>query len=1031
MSWKQCVKRESSTEPRQVSLLEARRFFAVDASGSTHGEVIRAEGDIVLGFHGNSEDTVTKWDMSCENPKLVTDIEYDDYWRDNQGTTYPDVILREPSALNAIRESDLWYLLTDGHIAPSRVNQLTQIAVYEKVLHIPVVIIIVGRYNSVRPEHANISVGLPFFASASDSIFLYKCATSGKLWVISAKGLFSPLANLSDNIHIAQWNDLAVYENERAFSEQCTMLGIRICKAQDRKVTSGISLGPQWEAVTGALVDVDLLLDQEQMESQDLYGLMEEETFVRLAIVCKTHDRLGALRALLLRHKQREVTTRLEDLNGAGKLLEEMQSGTYTSAQKERLRKKLREAHVANRMAYQRRKDFPSDEAKTATKTNGVLNQALSMLTGIEKAGYTADILNRKSNRAMRAKVVSDADSNTHLSAVELSDEVKAFRSTCSICCAENQIMSVVLKKLGTVEDNTTDFALNFPLAIGQALRNVDLVSSQCICFQCSLAVDRSVHREKPSARIPTVEYEGDNKSYINDQLTRAITAGLATGACGIIQIFMAVLDKTLQTKDWCAEKNAKDSEVMQRRQVMTWMLLNLLENCLTRKTFDETGPWVRYPEALAWAIENYRQAGLESWIIRYPLAGFWQLIRFFDMLDLPNETGTLMALQQSKLIHITATSLMKGNLCGKNSDRTWTYPFLELVYREFNAPCVPRDMKAASILGVDGFWAKLEVTLDPYFHGIKSFLDTFTVASRREVYNRIQVVIFWALYHQNGHTTAQTFFRTIGLNKKLAPAVLNPMTTLPDEEAEKMLRSIFVDARRNPIAHQSNEPPPFVTPFGASVLICGKKGCGVKFYDPEHSKSLEPEAIHNRRAEHLKETYGLGSRFAHSLHGLPENTITPKPPTSTHYNLHASISRVWSTLPLAANWNRDPLVLKNTTFSKLGKEPIWNGDEEAVTAFVTAVRMKICQEDGRGNIYQAGIEGEIRFLIPSFFEALRVAKRREMEDRKGGSEGENMRNKGEAKENVGLNYVHDWTKNTFRNKIAHELGLMEWKGEE
>ena len=50
---------------------------------------------------------------------------------------------------------------------------------------------------------------------------------------------------------------------------------------------------------------------------EDLYDLLEEEAFTRLAIVCKTHNRLEALRALLLRHRQSVViTVRLEDVSG-------------------------------------------------------------------------------------------------------------------------------------------------------------------------------------------------------------------------------------------------------------------------------------------------------------------------------------------------------------------------------------------------------------------------------------------------------------------------------------------------------------------------------------------------------------------------------------------------------------------------------------------------------------------------------------------------------------------------------------------
>ena len=58
------------------------------------------------------------------------------------------------------------------------------------------------------------------------------------------------------------------------------------------------------------------------------------------------------------------------------------------------------------------------------TKVNRLIDRALFMLSGIQKADYTADILNRKSNRAMRADMVIAADSKLHMITLELSDGV-------------------------------------------------------------------------------------------------------------------------------------------------------------------------------------------------------------------------------------------------------------------------------------------------------------------------------------------------------------------------------------------------------------------------------------------------------------------------------------------------------------------------------------------------------------------------------------------------------------------------------
>ncbi len=186
-------------------------------------------------------------------------------------------------------------------------------------------------------------------------------------------------------------------------------------------------------------------------------------------------------------------------------------------------------------------------------------------------------------------------------------------------------------------------------------------------------------------------------------------------------------------------------------------------------------------------------------------------------------------------------------------------------------------------------------------------------------------------------------------------------MIPLPIEAVEDVLRSIFADERLHSNAHKIEESPPFVSPFGASVLMCGRKGCGINFYDPEDTRSLEPNAVHRRRTEHFKQTYGLGSDFSNSPHGLPENTLAPKPPTSTHYNIHSSIARVWSALPRTTEPDPGPIVSQTPTPSKLTKELVWAGSEDATTAFISAVRFEICAKNKRGNIYQTGIEDNVR----------------------------------------------------------------------
>ena len=198
-------------------------------------------------------------------------------------------------------------------------------------------------------------------------------------------------------------------------------------------------------------------------------------------------------------------------------------------------------------------------------------------------------------------------------------------------------------------------------------------------------------------ATIPTVCYRGPNKKYINYQLTLAITAGIATGASGMLQLFMTIVERTLETKNWCA-KDSEDVEISSRRQVLDWTLRNLLQRCESRETFSETGQWVAYPQALLWAVSDYNQACLDSWIIQYPLAGFNQLLTWYGMLNLPIAPGKMEAIQKAKLINLVVTNIMNGLLREKDGDKAWTHAFLQIVYNGFNAQTVSALFKEDSL---------------------------------------------------------------------------------------------------------------------------------------------------------------------------------------------------------------------------------------------------------------------------------------------------------------------------------------------
>ena len=456
--------------------------------------------------------------------------------------------------------------------------------------------------------------------------------------MVSAKGAFEAKVTSADDDMRTTWASLRSFANEEAFIKECLLHDISLVRSQDRKTSRGVSLGPQYEAATGCLVNVDMLLQQSLITADDLKHVLQDEALDRLAVICKTQGKLEVLRSVLLKHKRQEVVVRLEDRHGAKYIMEQLQKEGLSVEEVTRLQIQLREVHAANRSTYQHLVESSSNEAREARELNKAIDRAMAYLTSVDKASYTADILSRKSNRAMRADKLNASDADVHLLALDLSDEVEAFRSECSICCGEG-IMSIALKTLeqSAADENTTNFALDFPLAAGCAARNIDMVSSQCICFQCALVCGQTIFHEQVAAILPTVVYNGPNERYLNHQLCIAITTGLSIGFPVLAQVFMAILDRVLETKGWCQvthEPELNDDERITRREMLSWMLTNFITHTRSRETFNETGSWAEYPQALLWALDDFKEAGLDSWLMQYPVSGFTLFMRLLERVD-------------------------------------------------------------------------------------------------------------------------------------------------------------------------------------------------------------------------------------------------------------------------------------------------------------------------------------------------------------------------------------------------------------
>lgn len=1016
-SWKILPDTTEARRLEYVSFLTSRKFFAVDGSYSTGGRILRLEKEFTCRFHEthpHAHDLVCQWGTTCNNPS--TDFDNPSRWNSDYGGTAPQRIVGNPGALEAIHQSNVWFLVTDGEVPDDSVNELALCAGETGIFQVPIVFVIVGRKRQA-PSATDISVGISFVTAVQDALILFK-DLDGALYLIAAKGCFAPLAGGATDFNLSSWDNLPCFADEEDFFDQCRNHDIKVLAAECRAgLPKGISLGPEWERANGgpAWVDLDVLVNTGSLPESDLDNVLAEEAVNVLGVACKTRNRMDDLRRWLLSQKVEQLNPKLEDVAGAAHIISQLNAERIAESSRLELQNKLREAHAKNREHYRSSiANFASSpEVQAAKKRNRLVDEALRALAGIETAGYSADILSRRSNRARRAETVAD-QSDIALEILDL--DGPGYRASCQICCDDDVLMCICFKDVQFDGANTTDFVLNFPLAAGATYENSDVISSQNICFQCALMSPskRSIYNENIKAIVPLMSYDGNDdpsRTYIMTQMYLGLTDGLAIGAPLVSQLFMAILHNYLTTKQWAgagltSDQLASDqyAEERQRRQTLEWMRNHLLEKTISRENFESTGPWVKFPEALRWMARDFAQNPMASKAVTYPVAGFKTLIALGEKTSAFNAEDIYLMKIARAVYSITSKFLVDLQNNASCHQGLWKQKYMNTIYREFNGPLVPKDLRGPQSLvtDIDAFFSALPACFGK--NDVDGDAQAFAWADNDTkvlLMRKSQLLLFWLVFRKTPPMKAQTYFGKLQDENPLASAVLDPKLAIPQSTITEQLLSIFVGQEDNvyidPEAMRVHVQAciPFATPFGPSVLHCAAPACNKPFLELEPGTQFEAKhalTISSNRKEHFIQVFGIRDRFEHSNNGLPERTGFGQSPASMHANYHANLVLAWAE---ASVDERRKIVT----------------DEAAREEFIAKVLARIC-EQGRGNVYEVKMEEDIRTYLPSLWDVLALALQMEGKDDK----------------DVAV-YEHDFDQNSLEAKARWEMKAMEFLG--
>lgn len=99
---------------------------------------------------------------------------------------------------NALLESQMWFLFTDGAISEQEVENFAR-SIDEHVLHNRASACVLFGYRAASPSQCNISVGMSTYGMVPDSLFLFHDIRTAEVYVLFAKGCFTYLGETNSS----------------------------------------------------------------------------------------------------------------------------------------------------------------------------------------------------------------------------------------------------------------------------------------------------------------------------------------------------------------------------------------------------------------------------------------------------------------------------------------------------------------------------------------------------------------------------------------------------------------------------------------------------------------------------------------------------------------------------------------------------------------------------------------------------------------------------------------------------------------
>ena len=566
----------------------------------------------------NSFNHVVLWDTSAS---ICTDLSA----VRPQGGTEPTAIFTNPITKSAFDASDIVVFVTDGEISPSSV---TQLAIHtENRLTKALVICVIVHNKSRSPSQINVSVVAPLMMATNVLCLFYDGQT---FYNLASKGQISQFYPASNQLD--QYENLSTVDLKELFEQ------IHLYEYQ--KLPDGYIAVRENEKEIIAM-DFNQFLQIKDLES---ISILTEDDWKTLIQYGKIGNKLTEIRTLVSQMKNESIRQEKE---------KSRQTFDFTnSKQRDDLiarivkLKMISDVDHSNelidlRLQLSRVSDRANIEELNYLKyVNANLHQSRQHWNNIEhllheqeKGSYSINDFNFSSNRANRAKVLTDKDDDDDddSQSNDILDHSGVPRIECSICMEDGPFV-LWLNAPTDLEQSTNDFIINFPLQGNEQLLSCFVTNPVCgTCAKSYITATMNtglitLYRQPCSGFIPLNWSIESNRRVAYRSLCRILSGNRLLHH--VPMLLLALLDD-FQSK-WFDEK------------IKRYLMEEIMKNIWTTETFSEEGTKMVFTDALNGIVVQQSQA-----LLRQPVKAVCRILKFYSMFHPVDEDLFTMLLRK------------------------------------------------------------------------------------------------------------------------------------------------------------------------------------------------------------------------------------------------------------------------------------------------------------------------------------------------------------------------------------------------